>query len=406
MSSSENGNTGKYITLAGERKGNRRIESIDILRGAVMIIMALDHVRNFLHADALHYSPTDLSQTSPVLFFTRFVTHYCAPVFVLLAGMSAYLYGTRKSRKELSVYLFSRGMWLIFVELFIIVLGKTFNPTYPYFNLQVIWAIGVAMVFLSVLIYLPMRVILVTGVVLIASHNLLDNLHFPNNFLWAILHETADFHFGHITVFVQYPLIPWIGIMALGYCFGQIYMSDYGPERRKSILLTCGIGSIILFVFLRSLDIYGDTAHWSLYENPVFSLLSFLNLTKYPPSLLYTLAMLGPAFIILAYTEKPLNGFTAKIAVFGRVPFFYYVVHIYLIHLIALIAAYVTGYNLLDMILADRLNNIPALKGFGFNLFAVYVVWVGLILLLYPACKRFDQYKKSNQSHKWWLSYT
>ena len=398
----ENNNTVK-ITMPGYN----RIESIDIVRGIVMIIMALDHVRGYIHYDAFYFIPTDLSKTNAILFFTRFITHYCAPVFVLLAGISAFLYGQKRSRKELSIFLFKRGLWLIFVELFIIVFGRSFNPQYPYFNLQVIWAIGVSMIALSALIYLPLRTILLSGIALIALHNLLDNIHFPGNLPWALLHETGDFKINNFSIYVQYPLIPWIGIIAIGYCLGHVYSLGYDANKRKMILLICGLSSITLFVLLRSLNIYGDALHWTIQNSSTFNILSFLNVTKYPPSLLYTLITLGPALVLLAYTEKPLNALTSKIAVFGRVPFFYYVLHIYAIHVIALFAAVASGYHWSDMlILSDRVNRIPELKGYGFNLLTVYLVWIGLLLLLYPACKWFDRYKRSNQSRKWWLSYT
>jgi len=387
----------------------KRIESIDLLRGVVMIIMALDHVRHFLHHEAFLYEPTDLNQTTVFLFFTRFITHYCAPVFVFLAGISAYLYGAKKTKSELSLYLFSRGLWLVFVELFIIALGQTFNPTYPMINLQVIWAIGVSMIVLSALIYLKRKFILITAILLIAAHNFLDNVHITGNpvlhFFWSMLHEPREFAVGHFKLFVMYPLIPWIGIIALGYCFGSLYDSSYDAEKRKKILLSLGFSAIGVFFLLRSFNIYGDASYWSVQKDFAFSVLSLLNVTKYPPSLLYTLITLGPAMIFLALTERPLNKFTEKIAVYGRVPFFYYVVHIYLIHLIAIIGAIISGYNWTDMILTTKVNRTPELKNFGFNLATVYFVWIGLILVLYPFCKWFDRYKRKYQSTRWWLSY-
>lgn len=384
---------------------SKRVESIDLLRGIVMIIMALDHVRNYFHHDAFVYNPTDLTQTNGFLFFTRFITHYCAPVFVFLAGISAYLYGIKRSKEELGWYLFTRGLWLVFAELFIIVLGRSFNPSYPYFNLQVIWAIGISMIVLSVMIYMRRSLILVTGILLIAAHNLLDIVHVPGNFLWSLLHEPGDFVAGHFSIFVQYPLIPWIGIISIGYYFGSLYTPVFNPGKRKTILLSVGIGAIALFIILRSANFYGDAAHWSIQKNAVFSLLSFLNVTKYPPSLLYILVTLGPALIFLALAEKPMNAFTDKIAVFGRVPFFYYVIHIYLIHVFAMIGARLSGYNWSDMILTNRVNRVPELKSYGFNLLTVYLVWIALVLFLYPCCKWFDRYKRTHQVTRRWLSY-
>jgi len=398
---------GVTSTLLVEKK--KRIDSIDLLRGVVMIIMALDHVRDYFHRDAFLYSPTDLTQTSGFLFFTRFITHYCAPVFVFLAGISACLYGTKKSKRELALYLFSRGCWLVFVELFIISLGLTFNLTYPMFNLQVIWAIGISMIALSVMIYMHMNALLLTAVILIAAHNILDQVHITgagtSALLWSLLHEDRDFVFGHFKILVHYPVMPWIGIIALGYYFGSLYKPGFAAAKRKKILITAGFAAISLFFFLRIFNVYGDSANWHSQKNMLFNVLSFLNVSKYPPSLLYILVTLGPALIILALAERPQNALTEKIAVFGRVPFFYYVIHVYLIHLLAVFGAIITGYSWSDMILTTRVNRVTELKGYGFNLSTVYFIWIGLILFLYPFCKMFDRYKRTHQSTQWWLSY-
>lgn len=379
----------KFIS---KENSSKRIQSIDLLRGVVMIIMALDHVRDYFHKDAFLYNPTDLAHTSIPVFFTRWITHYCAPVFVFLAGISAYLYGAKKSRWELAYYLFTRGIWLVLVEIFIISLAWSFNPSYRLINLQVIWVIGISMIVLSGMIYMNRSFIMVTAVVLIAGHNLLDTVHVQGTgagaFLWHLLHEPGDFIFGHATFIVRFPLIPWIGIIALGYYFGSLYNSRYDPGKRRKTLLYLGLATTTLFLFLRLFNIYGDNAQWSIQKNNVFSLLSLLNVTKYPPSLLYTLVTLGPAMIFLALAEKPLNAFTGKIAVFGRVPFFYYVIHIYVIHLFAAIATGISGYNWTDMVLlTKRVNQVPELRGYGFNLLTVYPVWIGLVLFLYPFCK-------------------
>ncbi|MEO5562370.1 MAG: heparan-alpha-glucosaminide N-acetyltransferase domain-containing protein, partial [Chitinophagaceae bacterium] len=388
---------------------SKRVESIDLLRGLVMIIMALDHVRHFFHRDAFLYEPTDLNRTTVFLFFTRFITHYCAPIFVFLAGTSAYLSGIKKTKRELSQYLFTRGLWLVFVELFIIILGQTFNPTYPYFNLQVIWAIGVSMMILSALIYLKRQVTLVIAILLIGGHNLLDTLHVqgtgPAAFSWAVLHEPKEFIWGHKTFYVMYPVIPWIGIIAIGYCLGSLYHSSYDAVKRRKTLFLIGFSAIALFIILRFFNIYGDAAHWSVQKSISFSLLSILNVTKYPPSLLYTLITLGPALIFLAVSEKPLNAFKNKVTVFGRTPFFYYVVHIYMIHLFAMIGAVVLGYNWSDMILKTKVNRVPELKGYGVDLLTTYIIWIVLIICLYPLCRWFDQYKRMNQAKQWWLTY-
>jgi uncharacterized membrane protein len=389
----------------------RRIESIDLLRGVVMIIMAIDHVRDYFHYDAFLYNPGDLTQTNAPLFFTRFITHYCAPVFVFLAGMSAFLSGTKKTKKELSFFLFTRGIWLVLIELFIVSLFRTFNPLYIFTNLQVIWAIGVSMMVLSGLIYLNKRIILAIGLLLIFGHNLLDTVHVPGKgvgaFLWALLHDPIRFNYGNFLVWARYPLLPWIGIMATGYCLGTVYTQAYNPQERRKILLYLGLGSIALFILLRSGNFYGDAAHWSVQKDTLFSILSFLNVSKYPPSLLYTLITLGPALVFLALSERPLNALASKIVVFGRVPMFYYLAHILAIHILAVIAAiFFSNTPWMNIaVLNDGVNSTPALKGFGYNLAVVYLVWAGLILLLYPFCKRFDDYKRANVLQKPWLSY-
>jgi uncharacterized membrane protein len=384
---------------------SKRIESIDLLRGTVMVIMALDHVRDYFHRDAFIYQPEDLSKTNILLFFTRFITHYCAPVFVFLAGASAYLYGTKKSKKELSIFLLTRGLWLILIELFILSLFRTFNPAYVYVHLQVIWVIGISMIVLSAIIYTSRTFMLVTGVLLIAAHNLLDNVHIPGSFLWSLLHDAGYFKFGRFLVYSHYPMLPWIGIMVTGYCFGQIYLPGYDAVKRKYILLTLGFCSIALFIILRSGNFYGDPAHWSLQKNAAFSFLSFINVTKYPPSLLYTLITLGPALIFLALAEKPLNALATKLVIFGRVPMFYYLAHILLIHILATIAAIITGYSFSDMVLTSSVQSAPSLKGYGFGLLTVYAVWILLIMMLYPLCRWFEQYKRTHVATKWWLSY-
>jgi uncharacterized membrane protein len=371
--------------------------------------MALDHVRDYFHTGAFLYNPEDLNHTNVTLFFTRWITHFCAPVFVFLAGTSAYLYGAHKTKKELSLFLFSRGLWLVFAEVVILSLFRTFNPSYHFLNLQVIWVIGVAMIFLSAMIYMKRTVLLVSGILLITCHNLLDNVHVPGNtvpaFLWALLHDPGYFKFGYFTLHVHYPAIPWIGIIAVGYCAGGLFARGFDPERRRTTLLLVGLLTSGLFILVRSINVYGDFSRWSVQKNPAFTTLSFLNLTKYPPSFLYVLMTLGPALIFLAVAEKPLNGFAKKITVLGRVPMFYYLLHIFLIHLFALIAAVISGYKWSDMILTTMIQRSPDLKGYGFNLLTVYIVWVALIFLLYPICKRFDHYKKTHRSGQRWLSY-
>ncbi|WP_243751556.1 DUF1624 domain-containing protein [Niastella caeni] len=386
---------------------SKRIHSIDLLRGTVMIIMALDHVRDYFHAGAFQFDPTDLTRTDVPLFFTRWITHFCAPVFTFLAGTSAFLNGRKKTKKELSVFLFTRGLWLVIAEMLIITLGWTFNPAYPFLILQVIWALGVSMMVLSVMIYLPQTLILIIGLTLIAGHNLLDAIAPAGNgpsFLMAALHDQHIFFMKPISIMMGYPVIPWIGIMLTGYVFGQWYLPTFDAGKRRKLLIYAGLGAIALFILIRLIDVYGDPRHWSEQKTPMFTVLSFLNTTKYPPSLLYTLMTLGPALLFLAFTEKPLNRLTEKLVVLGRVPMFFYILHIYLIHALAVIAAAVTGYTWSDMVLTGWVSMNNQLKGYGFSLVFVYVLWLIIIVGVYPLCRWYDNYKRAN-SGKWWLSY-
>lgn len=373
-----------------------------------MIIMALDHVRDYFHNDAFYYGPTDLTQTSPFLFFTRFITHYCAPVFVFLAGTSAYLSGRKKSTRELSIFLLKRGSFLVLIELFVMPLLKTFNPTYPYLQLQVIWAIGISMIVLSALIHMRTIYILLLGTILVFGHNLLDKVHMRGDgflsFLWSVLHEQKMFEVGHFSIFAQYPLLPWIGLMALGYCFGSLYAKSYNEWKRRILIFSVGVSAILLFMILRIDDTYGEPAPWTEQKNMLYSFLSFINVSKYPPSLLYILITVGPALIFLSLAERPLRSLGEKIVIFGRVPMFYYLAHFFLIHFFASIVGIITGYPGM-IVLSKSVYRTTELKGFGFDLTTVYLIWIGLIFLLYPVCKWFDNYKRTHQQKHWWLSY-
>lgn len=387
-----------------------RIASIDLLRGLIMIIMALDHVRDYFHADAFLYDPTDLSKTSPALFFTRWITHFCAPLFMFLSGIAAYISGERKSKKELAGFLFKRGVWLILLELTVVHWAWYFNFLGKGADLTVIWALGISMVLLAGLIYLPYWAIFTIGIVMVAGHNLLDNVHVPGNswaaFGWAFLHEQRPFEMNGFLLLVGYPIIPWVGVMALGYCLGKLYGKGYPAPQRKKLLLTLGLGLIALFIIIRAINIYGDARTWSTQASPVYTFLSFLNTTKYPPSLLYLLMTIGPALVLLALFERTPGRLGEKIVVIGRVPMFYYILHLYLIHLLAMFATSFSGHQWGDMILNNALwtGKVDQLQGYGFSLGVTYLVWVLVVVLLYPLCKWYDQYKRSHRD-QWWLSY-
>jgi uncharacterized membrane protein len=386
-----------------------RIESIDLLRGVVMVLMALDHSRSYFYFGAFVNDPTDMATTTPVIFFTRFITHFCAPVFVFLAGTSAFLYGSRKTKPVLSKFLLTRGLWLIFVEIVIMNFIWYFDIRYSTILLQVIFAIGVSMLVLGMLIYLPKKAILILAVIIIAGHNLLDGITMEgrgfSSIVWYILHQYSFIGFSeNFVMIVEYPVLPWIGVMSLGYCFGGFYAKEYDVTLRKKWLLRLGIGATAMFFVLRGINIYGDLVPWSTQKNTIYTIMSFFNVTKYPPSLSFLLITLGPALLFLYATEILKNRFTGFFVVFGRVPFFYYILHVLFIHLFALLGLLFTGGDWKIMILDERVFSSNILAGYGYPLWVAYLVWIGIVLLLYPISKKYMIYKTSNKN-KWWLSY-
>ena len=388
----------------------KRIESIDLLRGIVIIIMALDHVRDYFHADYFYYDPTDMTKTNAAVFFTRWITHFCAPVFVFLAGTSAFLVGERKTKNELAGFLLKRGLWLLLLETVVINFAWSFNPSYPFFRLQVIGTLGVCMMIMSALIYLPSKIILVVGLLILFGHNLLDNIQVTGNslkdFLWAFLHQRKRFSFGRKLIVTGYPVLPWLGIMALGFCFGTLYKKGMDEVIRRKYLQIIGSVATGVFFVIRVTNFYGDMAPWSSQKSFILTICSFLNVTKYPPSLLYALMTLGPALIVLAMLEKPLNWWGEIIIPVGRVPLFFYILHLFLLHGLAVVAVVLSGRPWTDMISITNINakDSPWLQGYGFSLAGTYLVWIVVVLLLYPLCKWYDQYK-TNHKEKWWLSY-
>lgn len=387
--------------------GRCRLDSVDLLRGLVMVIMALDHVREWF--TNVRFSPTDLTQATPVLFLTRWVTHFCAPSFVFLAGTAAYLSMSRgKSRKELSVFLLTRGLWLVVLELTLLQWIFRFNFDYnDSMSALVFWALGWSMVALSGLVFLPLPVITGFGVSLILFHNLFDAVRpeslGASSWLWMVLHQPGILEPRHgVHLLVAYPLVPWIGVMAVGYGFGQWLVLE--PARRRSVLRWLGGGLILAFLILRAWNEYGDPRPWSTQSNGLLTALSFLNCSKYPPSLLFLLMTLGPAILFLSWADRPLNAAGRWVVTFGRVPFFYYVLHIFLIHVLAILFAAVkhgTVAFLFQTSLTDFPANPPA--GYGYDLPVVYLVWIALILMLAPACRWFANLKARRQDR--WLSY-
>jgi len=359
-----------------------------------MVLMALDHVRDFF--TEVRFDPLDLSQTGAALFLTRWITHYCAPVFVFLAGTGAFLSLSRgKTRLDLSKFLLTRGLWLVIVELTLVRSAWLFNFDYTYTFGQVIWVIGWSMVILSGLMFLSTRVVAMLGILMILGHNALDGLS-PEQFgsfdwLWQILHVRSIINLGAESVFaVAYPLIPWVGVMACGYAFGEVLRKDEYPRRK--VLLRIGIGATLAFIIVRAVDIYGDPIGWSVQDNLLFTLLSFMNTTKYPPSLLFLLMTLGPAIALLVPFERAGGRIAHFFIIFGRVPFFFYILHIYLAHFLAFLVATAAGYETWYMFANTPPWEWPV--GFGFGLPVVYAVWVGVVLLLYPACKWYAGVKR------------
>lgn len=382
-----------------------RIESIDLLKGLVMVIMALDHIRDYFHYSAFYFDPTDPTQSTLPIFFTRFITHFCAPAFCFLAGTSAFMVGKRKSKSELSSFLLKRGLWLVFIEMTIVNFAWYFDIYFKSPGLLVIWSLGISMIFLAALVHLPRKFILLFSILLIMGHNLLDTIHYNGNVFWAILHEFAFFKITNDVEFVVgYPIIPWIAVMALGYYFGAFYDKSYDSLKRKKLFNLIGISAIVAFVILRFSNLYGDPVLYKDYGVLSKNFISFLNPSKYPPSLNYLLMTLGTAILFLANVEKLKGKVVDFFSTFGRVPFFYYILHLYLIHLIALIFAELSGFGWKIMILQDWVTETPTLKGYGFPLWVVYTVWIFVIVLLYPLCKKFDIYKQTHKE-KWWLSY-
>ena len=373
-----------------------RNQPIDWLRGVVMILMALDHSRMFLGTSV------DLRTAEPALYFTRWATHFCAPVFVFLAGMAAYLHGQRlRSPPALSRYLLTRGLWLALLEITVVravwisVLGPQFLV------LQVIWAIGVSMIVLAGLVWLPRPAIALFAVALIAGHNLLDPVHAADlgawRWLWLLLHEEGRLEpFPGASWIVVYPLIPWVAVMAAGYAIGPWALLPRDARRRR--FLRVGAALTAGFVLLRASNLYGDPHAWSAERAGTLGpLLSFLDCEKYPPSLLYLAMTLGPALGALAWMDRPLGPWAARIAVYGRVPLLYYVLHVLLIHSFAIALAWPA--------LGAAAVTRPYGGGepLGLSLPAVYALWALVVVALYPMCRWFAEVKR--QSRAAWLSY-
>ncbi len=413
-----------------------RIESIDVLRGLVMALMALDHCRDFFHIYAFDYAPEDLKYTTPIVFYTRWITHFCAPVFVFLTGISAFLYQHKNnpSKKEMANYLLIRGVILIVLCLTVVRFGWRFQIDYSSVGFLILWAIGWSMIALAGIIYLPRVAIFWLSIVIIAGHNLLDGIQITNNkfleVVWAFFHARTFIpltdNFG---VNVLYPVLPMIGLIAFGYYIGKWFTAEYSSEIRSGYLFYTGLILVTLFMGVRVVQLvteqysylfylkvgdldskwvvfskeisgyiienYGDPSPWQLQENFTYSLISFFNTTKYPMSFLYILMTIGPALIFLSFIENRNNFFTKTMKVYGKVPLFYYVLHIYLIHALAIVLAVVTHLDSISQIIAG--NWMALSKDYGFSMPKVYVIWLLVLLILYPSCVWYGKLKSSGK---------
>ncbi len=388
-----------------------RIESIDILRGVIMVIMALDHTRDFFHINAWTDDPLNLQTTSVALFFTRWITHFCAPIFVFLSGVSIYLQSLRKTKKELSVFLIKRGLWLIFFEIIIVNFGTTFDPNFNSFILVVVWAIGVSMLCLALLIYLPFNIILGIGLLIVLGHNLLDfpeaAANFKPNFWWDLLHHGNGVNYPFLSnhsLVIIYPFVPWTGLMILGYCSGTFFTAKFSIAQRQKLFYRLGAALLVFFMVLRFINIYGDPHAWSIQKNGLFTLLSFIKVHKYPPSLMFMSVTIGIAFLFLAFIEKFKNRITNTFQIYGRTALFYYAIHWYVLHIVSLICFLLRGHSMEE---GTQFVQIPfryLIPGEGFSLPIVYIVWLSVVIFMYPLCKWYDGYKQAHRE-KWWLSY-
>ena len=390
-----------------------RLTSLDALRGTVMVIMAIDHIRDFFDSYSMSNSPTDLSQASAIMFLTRWITHFCMPVFMFSAGAAAFLWWNRgqKTRGQLCWFLATRAVWFLVLEVVVMNFAYSFNlSAHGLTLLLVLYIFGACMLLMAAFIYLPLHGLAVLSIAIISLHNLLDpwSVSQFGKFAWAwhLLHQPGVIKLGNHPAFVVYPILPWIGVMAAGFCFGQLFILDDTVRRR--ITLRLGLYLTAAFLVIRAINIYGDPSHWTTQKSVVFTVLSFLNCTKYPASLDYVLMTIGSALVLLSWYDRLRFSSRNPLIVFGRVPLFYFILHFYAIHFLLGVVSYIRyGSRTFSFIF----NAMPAMGGprdvypqnFGYPLWVTYAIWIGLVAALYPLCRWFGQYKATH--HLWWLSY-
>lgn len=383
-----------------------RVQSLDVLRGLVIALMALDHVRDYFHASGYAYDPLDPSMTSGVLYVTRWVTHFCAPTFVFLAGVSAWLQGAKgKDPARLARFLLTRGLWLVVLELTVVAFGWSFSIPLLH-PLQVIWAIGWSMVALSALVFLPANAVLAIGIAIVASHNLLDGVQARSlgawGPAWLLVHERGPLVWGGaVRAIVAYPLVPWFGVMALGYGLGRLFLS---PNRDRA-LVRLAFGMLALFLVLRGFNVYGDPGPWMPQPAPGQTVMAFMNVQKYPPSLLYVCATLGPMLLLVPLFDRLRGPAIGVLRTFGSVPLMAYVAHLYVMHLLAIATHAAAGHDLDGMFntIHDFFLTPGVLADTGFPLAVTYVAWIAVLAIIYPLCRWWAEVKRRRR--EWWLSY-
>jgi uncharacterized membrane protein len=382
------------------RAGAPRLDAIDLLRGLVIVLMVLDHVRDYVHAQAFVFDPTDPSRTTPLLFATRWITHLCAPTFVFLSGVSIFLQRANgKDPAILARFLLARGLWLVLLE--VTVVSFAFNMGPPVLFLQVIWAIGISMVLMAALVRLSPSWVLALGVIIVSGHPLLASVDAAQlgawGLLWRLCMEPGPA--GVVHGFIAYPFIPWFGVMCVGYGLGSIFRQE--QDRRRRSLLVLGLLALTTFVIVRALNLYGDPAAWSAQRSVTGSVLSFMNVSKYPPSLLYVLVTLGTSLLLALPLERLGGALRHVLLAFGRTPLMTYILHVYLVHLLGIALGVSSGLSpeIYFNFFGDPVRHV----GSGFSLPWVYAIWLLALVLLYPISRRFARLK--SERREWWLSY-
>ena len=381
----------------------KRINSIDFVRGLVMIIMALDHTRDLMHVNSLTQNPTDLSTTTSTLFFTRMITHLCAPTFVFLSGVSIYL--ALKATNNIignKRFLLTRGLWLIILEFTVICFGLWADIHFGVLLFNVIATIGFGFFILSFLLRISPKTLGIIGLVIIFCHNLFPLIPFEKgSIIQSILNpffSSTTFSINPKTLFVMgYPPIPWLGIMLTGFSAGQLF--EIPETERKALFLKIGLVSLALFLVIRFTNIYGDPVVWSPQKDVLFTLMSFLNVTKYPPSLLFCLLTFGFMFLFFSILEGVQNKFTEILSIYGKVPLFYFIVHWYIIHIMMFAMVFLQGFKVSDLVFGFNFGRPKT--GSGVELWAIYILWISVVLIMFPLCKWYGKYKANHQERHW-----